>query len=299
MSALRHKRTFTSALLRDMDLLWTEELPARRHTPGGASPCRPSGRETAEIYFQNSLACAILGEQPDEIAAAQNLEPNSAIFRTYMATRSRIGEDWLSAAYNRGVRQAAILGAGFDTFGLRNLHPDLIVFEVDHPATQSWKRERIGEARLPVPETLKFAPVDFTTDQLIPSLVQSGFDVKRPTFFLWLGVVPYLSQDDVFATLRFIAELPGAEVVFDYSEPVENYPEHIRPFILASAQKVAALGEPWLSYFDPADLAEMLRGLGFQEIEDLDRNAVTSWISKAETVGKAAGPHLIQARRLA
>jgi methyltransferase (TIGR00027 family) len=214
-----------------------------------------------------------------------------------MATRSRIGEDWLGAAHGRGVRQAVILGAGFDTFGLRNPYPDLTVFEVDHPATQAWKRERLAAAGLAVPSSLRFAPVDFTRNELIPSLREEDFDAQRPAFFLWLGVVPYLTERNVFSTLSSIATVRGAEVVFDYSEPLENYPAAQRPYIEAMAQKVSAAGEPWLSYFDPDALAAKLRDLGFEEIEDLDRNAVVARVSGKQSQERTVGPHLVRARR--
>src|SRR5207237_10607749 len=122
-------------------------------------------------------------------------------------------------------RQAVILGAGLDTFSLRNPHAalGLRVFEVDHPATQAWKRERLLEANLPIPAMLSFAPVDFTHQNLSDELVAAGFQATQPAFFCWLGVVPYLRRDAISAILQFVASLPGAEVVFDYSEPLENY----------------------------------------------------------------------------
>lgn len=247
--------------------------------------------------FSDPYACAILGEQPEQTVMTLKQDPNGLVARTYMASRSRIGEDWLGAACDRGVRQAVILGAGFDTFGLRNPYPDLAVFEVDHPATQDWKRERLAAAGLAVPPSLSFTPVDFTKDELIPSLRKAGFDAQRPAFFLWLGVVPYLTEQNVFATLSAVAAIPGAEVVFDYSEPLENYSAAQRPYIEAMAQKVSAAGEPWLSYFDPDTLATKLRELGFTEIEDLDRNAVVARVSDKQSQERAVGPHLVRARR--
>lgn len=249
--------------------------------------------------LSDPYACLILGEKPEDLAASLALEPDSTISRTYMATRSRIGEDWLHAAYRRGVRQAVILGAGFDTFGLRNPYPDLAVFEVDHPSTQNWKRQRLAESGVKIPELLAFVPADLSANDLLAAFKGSAFKADEPAFFLWLGVVPYLSRDAVFKTLTSIARNPGAEVVFDYSEPLENYPAKIRPFIEEMRQKVAALGEPWLSYFDPEQLSADLQKLGYQEVEDLDREAVVNWVSKTRSESKAAGPHLLRARRSA
>ncbi|HEY9459314.1 MAG TPA: SAM-dependent methyltransferase [Paralcaligenes sp.] len=248
--------------------------------------------------FSDPYACAILGEQPAEIVAALNLDPNSAAVRTYMARRSRIGEDWLHEAYLRGVRQAVILGAGFDTFSLRNPYSDLAVFEVDHPATQRWKQGRLAAAALSIPSSLKFVPVDFSKDDLTSAMQESGFDKNATAFFLWLGVVPYLHHEAISKTLNSIAAIPGAEVVFDYSEPLENYAPEQRPYIEKMAQRVAALGEPWLSYFDPVVLAQELKNLGYQEIQDLDRAGIVNWGSDERAVSKVVGPHLIRARRI-
>jgi methyltransferase (TIGR00027 family) len=248
--------------------------------------------------FSDPYACAILGETPQTIATALSDEAETARVRLYMATRSRIGEDWLHTAYARGVRQAAVLGAGFDTFALRNPYSDLSVFEVDHPATQGWKRERLATSGLALPEKLTFVPVDFEKDDLASALAQNGFDTAAPAFFLWLGVVPYLEEAAIFQTLSVVAQTRGSEVVFDYSEPLENYPAQTRPTIEAMSQRVAAAGEPWITHFDPDALAARLRGLGFTEIEDLDRNAVVTRLSGAPTGGaKEVGPHLLRARR--
>jgi len=250
----------------------------------------------AGAIFLDPYACAILGEQPSEIVATLNQDPNSAVARTYMAARSRIGEDWLHAAYVRGVRQAVILGAGFDTFSLRNPYPALAVFEVDHPATQRWKQERLAAAEVPIPSSLKFVRVDFSNDDLTSAMEESGFDKNAPAFFLWLGVVPYLRHEAINKTLSSIAAIPGAEVVFDYSEPLENHAPEQRPYIEKMAQRVAALGEPWLTFFDPAALADELKSLGYQEIQDLDRGAVVNLDSTVKATSKVVGPHLIRAR---
>jgi methyltransferase (TIGR00027 family) len=239
-----------------------------------------------------------LGVPPEKIVADSSREPDSEKARRYMATRSRIGEDWLHAAYGRGVRQMVVLGAGFDTFGLRNPYHDLRVFEVDHQATQMWKRERLAAEGLSIPPTLTFVSVNFSVDDLVANLTQGGFDKTAAAFFLWLGVVPYLDQEAVFKTLASIAEVRDAEVVFDYSEPLDNFPASQQPYIAAMSRKVAAAGEPWVSFFDPNWLAGRLREMGFLDVEDLDRNAVVNWVAETKRTGaKAVGPHMVRARR--
>jgi O-methyltransferase involved in polyketide biosynthesis len=68
------------------------------------------------------------------------------------------------------------------------------VFEVDYPATQGWKRERLKQAGLAVPASLTFAPVDFERQSLADGLSAAGFQASRPAFFQWLGVVPRRSR---------------------------------------------------------------------------------------------------------
>jgi methyltransferase (TIGR00027 family) len=221
--------------------------------------------------------------------------------RIFMAAPSRFAEDCLTSAVSRGVRQVVVLGAGLDTFSLRHPHSPLgvRVFEVDHPATQAWKRERITEAGLAAPASLTFAPVDFDRQSLAEGLVAAGFDPTQPAFFHWLGVVPYLRQDAISAILQFIASVPGSEVVFDYSEPLENYSPERRANVAAVAARTAAMGEPWISYFDPAELSKDLRERGFQELEDLglDGIAVRYLGAPNEMVTGGPGPHVIRARR--
>ena len=160
--------------------------------------------------FSDPLARTILGDGADAIIAGLSADPAQQRMRIFMAARSRFAEDCLSAAVSRGVRQAVVLGAGFDTFALRNPYSNLglRVFEVDHPATQAWKRKRLSEVGLAIPASLTFAAIDFESDDLGHGLHDAGFDPDRPAFFIWLGVVPYLGRAAIAATLRYIASVP-------------------------------------------------------------------------------------------
>jgi methyltransferase (TIGR00027 family) len=249
--------------------------------------------------FRDPFAASMLDDETlarlDEIAA----DPAQRPMRLFIAARSRFSEDTLAACVARGVRQVVVLGAGLDTFSLRNPHAGVRVFEVDYPATQGWKRERLKQAGLTVPATLTFAPVDFERQSLAEGLAAVGFQADRPAFFQWLGVVPYLTREAVAATLEFIAGVPDSEVVFDYAEPLENYPEGRREHVMAVAARAAALGEPWLSLFDPADLSELLRDKGFATIEDLGLAEIADrfygTLKLGITIGP--GPHMVRAQR--
>jgi methyltransferase (TIGR00027 family) len=115
--------------------------------------------------------------------------------RIFIAVRTRFAEDALAAAVERGVRQVVVLGAGLDTYAYRStLRDRLCIFEVDHPATQAWKRQRLVDAAIPIPNSLTFAPIDFKHQTLAEGLAAAGFDSAQQTFFTWLGVVPYLAS---------------------------------------------------------------------------------------------------------
>ncbi|HEX4961569.1 MAG TPA: SAM-dependent methyltransferase [Thermoanaerobaculia bacterium] len=223
--------------------------------------------------FEDPLALAILGAERGAVLRS-NLDREetraSRVLRAFIAVRSRYAEDELARAFRSGVRQAVILGAGLDTFAYRNPFPELRTFEVDHPATQAWKRRRLAEAQIPVPESLTFVPVDFERQTLATELVRAGFETSRAAFFSWLGVTPYLTEGAILATLGFIASLPsGSGVVFDYAVPPDSLSFWHRRAYDALASRVAAHGEPFRTFFDPPALAEQLGQLGFGYVEDL------------------------------
>ncbi len=250
--------------------------------------------------FRDPLAREILGAggcaEADERARDASLRP----LRLLIAARSRFAEEALAASVAAGLRQAVVLGAGLDTFALRNPHVPLglRVFEVDHPATQAWKRQRLAEAGLSVPPSLSFVPVDFERERLAERLSAEGFNSGAAAFFFWLGVVPYLTRDAILATLRFVAQIPGGEVVFDYSEPLANYPAERRGSVEALMQRAAAAGEPMISFPEPAELAHDLGALGFDEIEDLDLAEISGrFLGGRRGLTPRAGPHFMRLRR--
>jgi methyltransferase (TIGR00027 family) len=223
--------------------------------------------------FTDPLAVRILGgDAPAAIAAAKN-DPSKRRLRLFIAVRTRFAEDALAAAIPHGVRQLVVLGAGLDTYAYRSgFGENLRIFEVDHPATQAWKRQRLTEAAIPLPSALTFAPVDFERETLADGLNAAGFDPAQQTFFTWLGVVPYLTEQAVFSTLAFIASLAGrAHVVFDYGNPPvsDRSQDEYSAVDETLAARVASIGEPFQSYFETDALHGKLRALGFREIEDL------------------------------
>jgi methyltransferase (TIGR00027 family) len=221
--------------------------------------------------FTDPLALRILGVDADSIVREDEEHPSRRPFRIFIAVRTRFAEDALAVGVERGVRQLVVLGAGLDTYAYRGAYRDrLRIFEVDHPATQEWKRQRLADAAIPLPPGLTFAPIDFERETLAKGLEAVGFNPAEQTFFTWLGVVPYLTEEAVWSTLTLIASLPsGAHVVFDYSDPPASLPAEWRTGHEKRAAHVAELGEAWLSYFEADALRTKLMALGFTEIEDL------------------------------
>lgn len=250
--------------------------------------------------LQDPFAMAILGEDEQDVLRFANLHPLVSIMRLFTMARIRIAEDALSSAVDRGVRQIVILGAGLDTFALRNPHAarQVRVFEVDHPATQAWKRQRLAEAGLALPQGLTFVPVDFERDDLAEKLADAGFRRDAPAFFTWLGVVPYLTENAIGGTLDYLASIPNAELVFDYMEASEAFSKEIRDVIATRTEELGKTDEPWVSRFKPAGMAALLRAHGFPDIEDIDFREITSRFGHA-VQGLApghAGLHVIHAK---
>lgn len=218
--------------------------------------------------FADPLAVAILTTPSQELLAdAQS--PGRRGMRMFVAARTRFAEDALAAAVAGGTRQLVVLGAGLDTYAYRNPHPTLRVFEVDHPDTQRWKAERLAAAGIEVPPSVRYVPVDFERHDLAGALSAAGFAPDVPAFFCWLGVVPYLTRAGFDATIGYVAGLADSAVVFDYGQPPSTLPPQQRAAHEARAARVASLGEPWLTQFDPGELADELHGLGFTALEDL------------------------------
>jgi methyltransferase (TIGR00027 family) len=228
--------------------------------------------------LHDPFAMKILGEDAKDILQVANKHPVASIGRLFTAARSRIAEDALSIAVETGVRQIVILGAGLDTFALRNPHGTLEVriYEVDHPATQAWKRQRLAEAQIALPPWLILVPVDFERDDVGYELVAAGFQQNSPAFFNWLGVVPYLTQDAIGRTLDYMSSIQNSEVVFDYMEPPEAFSEELRQLEKQRAEQLEKVGERSDSRFEPAGMATILRSRGFCAIEDISFQEIAS-----------------------
>ncbi|WEK45761.1 MAG: class I SAM-dependent methyltransferase [Candidatus Andeanibacterium colombiense] len=227
--------------------------------------------------FHDPLAVAILGgvgKAGDEGLVYENDDPPGAkMLRFFIAARSAYAEAKLAEAVEqRGVSQLVVLGAGFDTFAYRNPFGDALrVFEVDHPATQAWKRERLAAMGIDLPGWLSFAGVDFETESFADALLRAGFDPAKRSFVFWLGVSMYLSAKAIDRTLAAVAGWAGGgEIVFDYAEPQHGEMSEQGLAARAALQaRVAAVGEPMIGWLEPEALHARLGELGYVGIEDL------------------------------
>ncbi len=223
------------------------------------------------IVFDDPVAVPILGATYAEELRRTPLRadrPFSIGLRAFLVARSRYAEDHLRHAVQSGVCQYVLLGAGLDTFAYRNPYAHLHVFEVDHPATQAWKHELLQQNRIAIPDRATYTPVDFECQSLSLQLRNSGFDESIPSFFAWLGVVPYLTLEAFRSTVNFISAQPaGSGVALDYSQPRHVLPLLERLAHDSLASRVEKAGEPFQLFFTPDAMATELSR--FRSIEDI------------------------------
>jgi methyltransferase (TIGR00027 family) len=259
------------------------------------------------LIFEDPLALTIVGGDRGSVVARDELSradsPGGESIRAFLAARSRFAEDRLAAAVKRGIRHVVVLGAGLDTLAYRNPYADLglVVYEVDHPATQAWKRERLAATGIAVPESVTYVPVDFTKERLDEKLLEAGLDPAVPVFFSWLGVAPYLIEQAIMSTLRIIAARQGGgEVVFDYAESPEKLSLLQRLAFTTLAGRTASLGEPFVTFFRPDDLLGRLATLGFSAIEDRTGPDLGQlYLGGPSALDRAAIGHVVAAIRTA
>ncbi len=242
------------------------------------------------VVFHDPIAVPILGKTyAEELDRTRfHLEkPFSVALRAFIAARSLYAEGKLAQAVARNVTQYVLLGAGLDTFAYRNPYPQLRVFEVDHPATQTWKRDLLLQSKVSATGSLVYVPVDFERQSLAEELTKAGFDPDAPAFFAWLGVVPYLTVEAFRATVKFLSQRPAdSGVAMDYGQPREVLPplEQLGRDSLASRVQLA--GEPFQLFFTPPQIAGELHA--FHSIEDIGSEEINTLYYRGRTDELAA-----------
>jgi methyltransferase (TIGR00027 family) len=199
-------------------------------------------------------------------------------FRASIVARARFIEDLVAEQLHRGVSQYVILGAGLDTFAQRRpeLASRMVVYEIDRPGPQAWKRHRLLELGLAVPTFQRFVPVDFEAgDEWWERLEAAGFDAERRAIVASTGVSMYLTRQAIEATLRHVATLaPGSTLAMSFMLPIEMSEPDVRPGIERAMEGARANGTPFISFFTPGEMLELARAAGFKKVEHVSAAAL-------------------------
>jgi methyltransferase (TIGR00027 family) len=218
-----------------------------------------------------------------------DMSPFTRPFRASILARARFIEDLTTDRIAQGLTQYVILGAGLDTFAQRRgeFGSKVVVYEIDRPGTQSWKRRRLVDLGLGIPSFLRFVPVDFEAgDAWMERLIASGFDPGRPALLASTGVSMYLTKEAVSQTLHQVATLaPGSTLVMSFLLPIEMADPEVRPGIERAQAGAKAGGTPWLSFFMPQEILGMARAAGFDDVRHLSAEDLTERYFSGRTDG--------------
>lgn len=257
-------------------------------------------------FLSTSMAKLLPLYQPE--TAAAGLDETAALAEFMRLTgwttlmRSRFTEDHLETAVRAGTGQYLILGAGLDTFIFRKAESmgRLRVFELDHPATQEFKRERIAALGWLKPDTAYYVPIDFTSQRVDEVLGDTAFDPTANTFVSWLGVTYYLSREVVLGTLRTLAGVlaPGSTIVFDYYDHDALDPDRASHYMRRMQELVGRLGEPILSTFDPGTLSDEIAATGCEIVDNLGPAQLQTRYFEGRTDRGTAPDHVHLARAM-
>lgn len=209
-----------------------------------------------------------------------DMDPNAtSLFRASIVARARFIDDLIVEQAGLGVQQYVILGAGLDTFAQRwpQIASRLVIFEVDQPGPQAWKRQRLIELGFDIPEWLRLVPVDFEAgDAWLRRLTAAGFDAGKPSVIASTGVSMYLTTDAIAATLHQVAMLaPGSTLAMTFLLPPELADPEVRPGLEFAEKGARAAGTPFLSFFTPAEMMALAREAGFREVHHVSAATLT------------------------
>jgi methyltransferase (TIGR00027 family) len=219
-----------------------------------------------------------------------DMDPHATrLFRASIIARARFVEDLVEEQASHGVGQYVILGAGLDTFPQRRpeIASRLVIFEVDHPAPQTWKRQRLIELGFGIPEWLRFVPVDFEAgDAWWQRLSAAGFDAGKPAVVASTGVSTYLTKDAITATLRQVAALAlGSTLAMTFLLPLEFADPELRPWLQLAEKGAQASGTPFISFFTPSEMLTLACEAGFRSVQHVSAAALNQRYFAGRTDG--------------
>ena len=202
----------------------------------------------------------------------------------FIVIRALYGERQLEQAVKRGVKQFVIIGAGYDSFAFRRpeLAKQLKIYELDMPATQQEKRNRMKKAGIPEPESVFYVSSDLNSETLVDALIRHGFDPQKPAFFSWFGVTYYLPHSTVQETLSLVVNktAPGSSIAFDYLCNIKEVPDKYQELHQFLGKFVSRRGEPWRSDMSPTHLELQIQEHGFSHINHLTPERVAPELVK-------------------
>lgn len=222
--------------------------------------------------FEDKIGLKLIAPD-DGWRSRPDMSPFTRPFRASILARARFIEDLVAEQATHDVGQYVILGAGLDTFAQRE--PDLasrmVVYEIDQPGPQAWKRERLTELGFGIPSFLRFVPVDFeASNAWWERLIASGFNAEMPAVVASTGVSMYLTKEAIVATLRQVAALvPGSTLAMSFLLPIELADPEVRPGIERAVAGAKANGTPFISFFTPEEMLALARDAGFKEVQHI------------------------------
>jgi len=224
-----------------------------------------------------------------------DMDPEATrLFRASIVARARFTEDMVAEEAARGLEQYVILGAGLDSFAQRRPESvaGLRIFEIDQPETQAWKRRRLIELGYDIPAWLTFVPVDFEAgESWWARLGDAGFDRRKPALLAAMGVSMYLTPEAISAMLRGAAGLAeGSLFVMNYLLPMEQAEAGERAGRRMSERGARASGTPFLSFFQPQEMAALAAEAGFGTIETVPAATLGERYFSGRTDGLRSSP---------
>lgn len=231
-----------------------------------------------------------------------DMDPDAtSAFRAGHVGWARFVEDLIAERASHGVGQYVLLGAGLDTFAQRKpeMAERLLVFEVDQPGPQAWKRQRLNELGFGVPAWLRLVPVDFEAGaSWLERLAAAGFDTTHPAVVTSIGVSMYLTKQANAATLRQVAKLaPGTTLVMTFMPPIEQLEQEDRQARQMSQDGARASGTPFISFFTPSEMLAMAREAGFTDVKHVSPRMLNQryFTDRTDGLRTASGADLLVA----
>ncbi|MCA9639435.1 MAG: class I SAM-dependent methyltransferase [Myxococcales bacterium] len=229
--------------------------------------------------FNDTIGLQLANPGPDWRNRGDMIPQDSGMGRVSIITRARFVEDRVLEELERGVAQYVILGAGLDTFCQRRpeLASRLRVFEIDHPDTQAWKRDRLKDLGYSAEAQPTFVPVDFEAGESWWAKLQAaGFNTAQPAIVASTGVSMYLTREAIVATLREVSALaPGSTLIMTYMLRHELLGEWERNLRVRIEAMAAESNTPFISFFSPQEICALAKECGFKSADYVSADELT------------------------